>query len=126
MTPNINVNVPGSSPSNPAASTMFAGAPNTLGALVSQHRLLELSRFGLRGYDLAQHMLTQQGAVSKLLGKCFKVLYVDIHDTRFTLFLKFLKNSFFNLLTKKINKKSCIHGQLMQHVIGLKIKINHS
>ncbi|XP_017475687.1 PREDICTED: paired box protein Pax-6-like isoform X1 [Rhagoletis zephyria] len=30
--------------------------------------LLELSRFGLRGYDLAQHMLTQQGAVSKLLG----------------------------------------------------------
>ncbi|XP_020713551.1 paired box protein Pax-6 isoform X1 [Ceratitis capitata] len=35
---------------------------------MSQHRLLELSRFGLRGYDLAQHMLTQQGAVSKLLG----------------------------------------------------------
>lgn len=66
MTPNINA---GSSPSAPSASTMFAGAPNTLGALVSQHRLLELSRFGLRGYDLAQHMLTQQGAVSKLLGK---------------------------------------------------------
>nr|XP_014096220.2 paired box protein Pax-6-like [Bactrocera oleae] len=41
---------------------------STLNALVSQHRLLELSRFGLRGYDLAQHMLTQQGAVSKLLG----------------------------------------------------------
>ena len=45
------------------------GQPSTLSALVSQHRLLELSRFGLRGYDLAQHMLTQQGAVSKLLGK---------------------------------------------------------
>ncbi|XP_037940350.1 paired box protein Pax-2a-like isoform X2 [Teleopsis dalmanni] len=43
-------------------------SPATLNALVSQHRLLELSRFGLRGYDLAQHMLTQQGAVSKLLG----------------------------------------------------------
>ncbi|CRK86186.1 CLUMA_CG000184, isoform A [Clunio marinus] len=70
MTPNLNVNVPGSSPSAPAAAPLFAGAPNanTLGALVSQHRLLELSRFGLRGYDLAQHMLTQQGAVSKLLG----------------------------------------------------------
>lgn len=69
MTPNLNVNVPGSSPTTPA-STLFAGAPNnTLGALVSQHRLLELSRFGLRGYDLAQHMLTQQGAVSKLLGE---------------------------------------------------------
>lgn len=70
MTPNLNVNVPGSSPTTPAGATLFGGAPNsTLGALVSQHRLLELSRFGLRGYDLAQHMLTQQGAVSKLLGK---------------------------------------------------------
>lgn len=71
MTPNLNVNVPGSSPTNPSVSSMFANAPNanTLGALVSQHRLLELSRFGLRGYDLAQHMLTQQGAVSKLLGE---------------------------------------------------------
>lgn len=71
MTPNINANVPGSSPTNPSASSIFAAAPNasTLGALVSQHRLLELSRFGLRGYDLAQHMLTQQGAVSKLLGE---------------------------------------------------------
>ncbi|KAG5677465.1 hypothetical protein PVAND_007223 [Polypedilum vanderplanki] len=69
MTPNLNVNVPGSSPTTPATAALFAGAPNaTLGALVSQHRLLELSRFGLRGYDLAQHMLTQQGAVSKLLG----------------------------------------------------------
>lgn len=43
--------------------------PLTLSALVSQHRFLELSRYGLRGYDLAQHMLSQQGAVSKLLGK---------------------------------------------------------
>lgn len=59
-----------SSGSVPAA-TLFGGgpSPSALNALVSQHRLLELSRFGLRGYDLAQHMLTQQGAVSKLLGK---------------------------------------------------------
>ncbi|XP_053953971.1 paired box protein Pax-3-like isoform X2 [Anastrepha ludens] len=53
-------------------SGIFANAHpaphSTLNALMSQHRLLELSRFGLRGYDLAQHMLTQQGAVSKLLG----------------------------------------------------------
>lgn len=71
MTPNLNANVPGSSPNNQSVSSLFANAPNanTLGALVSQHRLLELSRFGLRGYDLAQHMLTQQGAVSKLLGE---------------------------------------------------------
>lgn len=77
MTPNINVNVPGSSPTTPA-SALFGGAPNanTLGALVSQHRLLELSRFGLRGYDLAQHMLTQQGAVSKLLGESKSVIQV--------------------------------------------------
>uniref|UniRef100_A0A182YDA2 Uncharacterized protein n=1 Tax=Anopheles stephensi TaxID=30069 RepID=A0A182YDA2_ANOST len=58
-----------------AAAAAAAGAAGTanahaLAGLVSQHRLLELSRFGLRGYDLAQHMLTQQGAVSKLLGKC--------------------------------------------------------
>ncbi|KAH8371225.1 hypothetical protein KR093_006680, partial [Drosophila rubida] len=45
-----------------------AAAATNLSALASQHRLLELSRFGLRGYDLAQHMLSQQGAVSKLLG----------------------------------------------------------
>ncbi|XP_035901427.1 paired box protein Pax-6-like isoform X1 [Anopheles stephensi] len=56
-----------------AAAAAAAGAAGTanahaLAGLVSQHRLLELSRFGLRGYDLAQHMLTQQGAVSKLLG----------------------------------------------------------
>ncbi|XP_021707318.1 paired box protein Pax-6-like isoform X3 [Aedes aegypti] len=55
-----------------AAAAAAAGHPGanaqTLAGLMSQHRLLELSRFGLRGYDLAQHMLTQQGAVSKLLG----------------------------------------------------------
>ncbi|XP_067613549.1 paired box protein Pax-6-like isoform X2 [Eurosta solidaginis] len=46
-----------------------APSPNTLNALMSQQRLLELSRFGgLRGYDIAQHMLSHQGAVSKLLG----------------------------------------------------------
>ncbi|KAL7732466.1 hypothetical protein ACLKA6_004425 [Drosophila palustris] len=51
----------------PGAGAAAAAATN-LSALASQHRLLELSRFGLRGYDLAQHMLSQQGAVSKLLG----------------------------------------------------------
>lgn len=49
---------------------MQTPSPATISALVSQHRLLELSRFSMRGYDLAQHMLTQQGAVSKLLGEC--------------------------------------------------------
>ncbi|XP_018794996.1 PREDICTED: segmentation protein paired-like isoform X1 [Bactrocera latifrons] len=56
----------------PSLGNIFGNAHSaphsTLNALMSQHRLLELSRFGLRGYDLAQHMLTQQGAVSKLLG----------------------------------------------------------
>ncbi|XP_075161779.1 eyegone [Haematobia irritans] len=59
----------------PGSAAIFTGgangqpSPSTLSALVSQQRLLELSRFsGLRGYDIAQHMLTQQGAVSKLLG----------------------------------------------------------
>ncbi|KAM7356398.1 uncharacterized protein ACRADG_002145 isoform 2-T2 [Cochliomyia hominivorax] len=59
----------------PPGAALFAGgantqpSPTTLSALVSQQRILELSRFsGLRGYDIAQHMLTQQGAVSKLLG----------------------------------------------------------
>ncbi|XP_016966812.1 paired box protein Pax-6 isoform X2 [Drosophila biarmipes] len=51
-----------------AAGAAAAAAATNLNALTSQHRLLELSRFGLRGYDLAQHMLSQQGAVSKLLG----------------------------------------------------------
>jgi hypothetical protein len=46
------------------------GAHHPLASLVTQQsRLLELSRFGLRHYDLAQHMLTQQGAVNKLLGE---------------------------------------------------------
>uniref|UniRef100_A0A182K8J0 Uncharacterized protein n=1 Tax=Anopheles christyi TaxID=43041 RepID=A0A182K8J0_9DIPT len=63
-----------------AAAAAAAGAAGTanahaLAGLVSQHRLLELSRFGLRGYDLAQHMLTQQGAVSKLLA-FFELLFV--------------------------------------------------
>ena len=66
-------NLPGSPNQLQSATNIFGGPgmPNAhaIGALVSQHRLLELSRFGLRGYDLAQHMLTQQGAVSKLLGE---------------------------------------------------------
>ncbi|XP_023032953.1 mucin-5AC isoform X1 [Drosophila willistoni] len=58
----------GASAGAPAGTPPSAGAATNLSALASQHRLLELSRFGLRGYDLAQHMLSQQGAVSKLLG----------------------------------------------------------
>lgn len=59
-----------------SSAGLFSGgpSPSTLSALVSQHRLLELSRFGLRGYDLAQHMLTQQGAVSKLLGESIIIM----------------------------------------------------
>lgn len=69
FTVGLSPNVP--SPGTVSSAALFPGgpSPSTLSALVSQHRLLELSRFGLRGYDLAQHMLTQQGAVSKLLGK---------------------------------------------------------
>ncbi|XP_044728653.1 paired box protein Pax-6-like [Chrysoperla carnea] len=50
------------------AAAAAGGPGHPLANLVSQQRLLELSRFGFRHYDLAQHMLTQQGAVSKLLG----------------------------------------------------------
>lgn len=50
-----------------SSGTVPPGHP--LASLVSQQRFLELSRFGLRHYDLAQHMLTQQGAVTKLLGE---------------------------------------------------------
>lgn len=66
----LSQSVPAATASVSPASVFSGGAsPSTFSALVSQHRLLELSRFGLRGYDLAQHMLSQQGAVSKLLGK---------------------------------------------------------
>ena len=65
----------GASGANPGVAPgpgilMQTPSPAAISALVSQHRLLELSRFNMRGYDLAQHMLTQQGAVSKLLGEC--------------------------------------------------------
>ena len=47
---------------------------NPTGHLGPSPRLLDLSpvaplRYGIRPYDLAQQMLQQQGAVSKLLGK---------------------------------------------------------
>lgn len=54
-------------------SAVAPGHP--LASLVSQQRFLELSRFGLRHYDLAQHMLTQQGAVTKLLGKSISIFF---------------------------------------------------
>ncbi|XP_058987796.1 paired box protein Pax-6 isoform X3 [Musca domestica] len=58
-------------PTPHALGNIFSNGPTpaaALTSLASQNRLLELSRFGLRGYDLAQHFLTQQNAVSKLLG----------------------------------------------------------
>lgn len=71
----LSQNVPSTATASVSPASVFSGgaSPSTLSALVSQHRLLELSRFGLRGYDLAQHMLSQQGAVSKLLGKVYRV-----------------------------------------------------
>ncbi|XP_065361973.1 paired box protein Pax-6-like [Calliphora vicina] len=54
----------------PSLNGVFTNGPPviSLSTLASQNRLMELSRFGLRGYDLAQHLLSQQNAVSKLLG----------------------------------------------------------
>lgn len=105
MTPNLNVNIPGSSPTTPPAAGLFAGAggpnANTLGALVSQHRLLELSRFGLRGYDLAQHMLSQQGAVSKLLGELMgesRTTDECVSRSRFSRFVIFLTQNLCSVL----------------------------
>lgn len=73
------VSSPGGSSAGPnslvpsALRDIYGGAATApghpLASLVSQQRLLEMSRFGLRPFDLAQHMLTQQGAVTKLLGK---------------------------------------------------------
>lgn len=75
----LSQNVPATATASVSPASVFSGgaSPSTLSALVSQHRLLELSRFGLRGYDLAQHMLTQQGAVSKLLGKIYRVYWME-------------------------------------------------
>lgn len=70
-----------------------------LAGLLSQHRLLELSRFGLRHYDLAQHMLTQQGAVTKLLGKSNSYLRIDIitHITSF-----FILNQHYSMVARNL------------------------
>lgn len=56
-----------------------AGGPPNLSALMTQQRLLELSGFNLRGYDLAQHMLSQQSNVSKLLGECKSTLFYSYY-----------------------------------------------
>lgn len=53
-----------------SGTALYPGAAShPLSSLLSQQRLLELSRFGLRHYDIAHHVLSQQGAVTKLLGK---------------------------------------------------------
>lgn len=59
--------------------TSAGGPGHPLASLVSQQRFLELSRFGLRHYDLAQHMLTQQGAVTKLLGEFLRALNIVLN-----------------------------------------------
>ncbi|KAJ1524052.1 hypothetical protein ONE63_010592 [Megalurothrips usitatus] len=51
-----------------AAGGPAAPSQHPLAGVLGQQRLLELSRFGLsRQLDLAQHVLSQQGAVTKLL-----------------------------------------------------------
>ncbi|XP_038213669.1 paired box protein Pax-6-like isoform X1 [Zerene cesonia] len=68
---NISPNVPVSPSSSGGGSgtSLYPGAAShPLSSLLSQQRLLELSRFGLRHYDIAHHVLSQQGAVTKLLG----------------------------------------------------------
>ncbi|XP_034825375.1 paired box protein Pax-6-like isoform X1 [Maniola hyperantus] len=68
---NISSNVPVSPSSSGGGSgtPLYPGAAtHPLSSLLSQQRLLELSRFGLRHYDIAHHVLSQQGAVTKLLG----------------------------------------------------------
>ncbi|XP_013175379.1 PREDICTED: paired box protein Pax-6-like isoform X3 [Papilio xuthus] len=79
QTLNISPNVPvspsssgggaGGGASGGAGTPLYPGAAShPLSSLLSQQRLLELSRFGLRHYDIAHHVLSQQGAVTKLLG----------------------------------------------------------
>ncbi|XP_035431928.1 paired box protein Pax-6 isoform X1 [Spodoptera frugiperda] len=72
---NISPNVPVSPSSSGGGAGGGSGTPlypgaasHPLSSLLSQQRLLELSRFGLRHYDIAHHVLSQQGAVTKLLG----------------------------------------------------------
>ncbi|XP_041973261.1 paired box protein Pax-6-like isoform X2 [Aricia agestis] len=66
---NISPNVPVSpSSSGGGSTTPLYPASHPLSSLLSQQRLLDLSRFGLRHYDIAHHVLSQQGAVTKLLG----------------------------------------------------------
>lgn len=74
----------GPNPLGPSALRDLYGAASAppghpLASLVSQQRLLEMSRFGLRHFDLAQHMLTQQGAVTKLLGK-YNMISIHPYD----------------------------------------------
>ncbi|CAG9765540.1 unnamed protein product [Ceutorhynchus assimilis] len=76
LNPTVAPSVRHQNPATPTTASLYpsassAGLPpggHPLASIVSQQRFLELSRFGLRHYDLAQHMLTQQGAVTKLLG----------------------------------------------------------
>ncbi|XP_055382279.1 paired box protein Pax-6-like isoform X1 [Condylostylus longicornis] len=51
----------------PPSGAFVHGTNPTSLQLAEQHRILELSKFGLRDYNLAQHVLNQQGTVSKIL-----------------------------------------------------------
>ncbi|XP_026326517.1 paired box protein Pax-6-like isoform X2 [Hyposmocoma kahamanoa] len=47
-----------------SGTSLYPGAAShPLSSLLSQQRLLELSRFGLRHYDIAHHVLSQQGTL---------------------------------------------------------------
>ncbi|XP_063635852.1 paired box protein Pax-6-like isoform X2 [Cydia splendana] len=67
ISPNVPVS-PSSSGGTGGSGTPLYPPSHPLSSLLSQQRLLELSRFGLRHYDIAHHVLSQQGAVTKLLG----------------------------------------------------------
>ncbi|XP_037297459.1 paired box protein Pax-6 isoform X2 [Manduca sexta] len=67
---NISPNVPVSPSSSAGGAGGGSGTPlypgaasHPLSSLLSQQRLLELSRFGLRHYDIAHHVLSQQGTL---------------------------------------------------------------
>ncbi|XP_072941963.1 paired box protein Pax-6-like [Epargyreus clarus] len=69
ISPNVPVSPSSSGGGGGSGTPLYPGAAShPLSSLLSQQRLLELSRFGLRHYDIAHHVLSQQGAVTKLLG----------------------------------------------------------
>ncbi|XP_063375130.1 paired box protein Pax-6-like isoform X2 [Cydia amplana] len=62
ISPNVPVS-PSSSGGTGGSGTPLYPPSHPLSSLLSQQRLLELSRFGLRHYDIAHHVLSQQGTL---------------------------------------------------------------